>query len=100
MPNLSEKITETKSQQEARLEEKIQIELMKKKAEYYFELKTPIHLTLNNRLFLNGSIKEIRADFFLFEENERGEIPVFFLELWDIVPYNDKRRSGDGVKDN
>jgi len=68
-----------------------QIELMKKKAGYYFDLKKQVHITLNNRNFLNGSIKEIKVDFLMFDDFLNGEMPVFFLEIFEIEPYENKK---------
>lgn len=69
------------------MEDDKKTQLMKKKIQYFFDLGKKIHIILQNRQFLNGSIKEIRTDFILLEEDLNGEMPVFFLEMWNVEAY-------------
>lgn len=65
-----------------------QNELLKKKAQYYFEKKQAVHITLQNKgEFYNGDIINCEADFILMDVWGKGEIPVFFIEIFDIEIY-------------
>ena len=71
------------------------VELIKKKVDFYFKQDILVHINLKiNKEFLNGSIKEVSADFFMLEERMRGLIPVFFLEVYNIEEL--KEEKGDG----
>lgn len=63
------------------------INLLKKKAQYYFEKKQAVHISLNNKDFYNGDIINCEADFILVDVWGKGEIPVFFIEIFDIEIY-------------
>lgn len=51
-----------------------------------FRNSTKIHLTLKDKTFRNGYIKEIGADFFIFQDDVNGVEPIFFLELHNVEP--------------
>jgi len=65
-------------------------EVIKKKAQFYLDTNTPIHIPLSNNRFYNGKIKYIGADFLLIEELKFGEVYAFFLEIEDILPYRER----------
>jgi len=46
-----------------------------------------LHLTLKDKTFRNGYVKEIGADFFIFSDEINGDEPIFFLELHKVEPY-------------
>ena len=71
------------------------IELLKKKAQYYFEKKQAVHITLQNREFYNGNMIKCEADFILMDVWDKGEIPVFFIEIFDIEIYTARVEDGN-----
>jgi len=62
---------------------------MKKKLEFYFKLKTPIHLKLANGRFYNGIIFDLTSekDLMVFQDNVLGTVPVLFEEIERVEPY-------------
>jgi len=52
-----------------------------------FKNSTKLHLVLKNKNFRNGYIKELGADFFIFEDDINGREAIFFLELHNVEPY-------------
>ena len=71
-------------------------ELHRIKIETYFKEKIPVHITLITREWLNGEILKIAKNFFLIKERKKGEMPVFFAEIYDI----DKLDLRDGSSGN
>lgn len=73
------------------------------KAKYFYDNKIPIHVNLskgNSRYWYNGTIKELSPSFFLLDEKEDGQIPVFFIEVFDIKPLGKpKEEENDGAKE-
>ena len=67
------------------------LELNKLKAETYFKEKIPVHITLITREWLNGDIIKIAKNFFLIKERKKGEMPVFFAEIYDIDKLEDRK---------
>jgi len=63
------------------IDEKQMIEVMKKKANYFYKKKIPIHVSLKTEKWLNGKIKEIGSDFFIIEDFVEGEYVVFLMEI-------------------
>jgi len=64
--------------------------IMKEKAEFFFESKTIVHISLTKNKFYNGLIKSIRETSLLFNDNKLGTILVFFEEVNDIEPMKQK----------
>lgn len=58
-----------------------------KKINYYYNEKIEVHITLKNDRFFNGLIEYVGVDFFLINDRKLGKIPVYFVELDDIEPY-------------
>ncbi len=56
-----------------------------------FNSNLKIHIDLRDGSWRNGYIKEISADFFMFEDMVNGEEPIFFLELKKVEPYLNKK---------
>jgi len=69
-------------------------ELAGKKAKFYSDTSTPVHIMLSNGRFYNGKIKYIGADFLLMDELKFGEVCAFFIEIGDILPYREKEEQG------
>lgn len=76
-----------------------EIELTKKKVNYFFENNTIVHITYKNKKYLKwsrGSIVEVKADFFILDERMKGKMPVFFIEIDCIEPFRTKALKGEG----
>jgi len=74
------------------INDKEKIILFKKKVKAYFDNKLDVHLTLNDGEWLNAEIKDIsNEEFFLINENKKGEMPVFYAELYDITKREEKK---------
>ena len=71
-------------------------EEMIKRAEYFFKDKLLVHIKTKKGGFYNGIIKEMSADFFILNERLLGEMPIFFLEIERIEPYNNPTKK-EGV---
>lgn len=73
--------------------EEERIEVLKKKAAFYHSKDIPVHVTLHNGQWLNGKITESNSpDFFLMEDNEEGELPVFYIEAYDIRKFKQNNK--------
>jgi len=61
---------------------------MKKILEYYFKLKTKIHLKCITGRFYNGYIFDLTSekDLMVFKDDKLGTIPVLFEELERVEP--------------
>jgi len=61
---------------------------MKKILEYYFKLKTKIHLKCINGRFYNGYILDLTSekDLMVFKDNKLGSIPILFEEIERAEP--------------
>lgn len=51
-----------------------------------------LHITLKDGIWRNGYVKEILADFFMFEDAVTGLDPIFFLEIIKIEPYTEEKK--------
>lgn len=67
-------------------------EVAGKKAKFYFDTGTSVHINLTQDRFYNGQIKYIGADFLLLDELKFGEVCAFFSEIVDIIPYREERK--------
>lgn len=52
-----------------------------------FNSNLKLHIVLKDKTWRNGFVKELKADFFLFEDKINGIEPIFFLELLKVEPY-------------
>jgi len=68
-------------------------EVASKKAQFYLDTNTLVHITLSNNRFYNGKIKYIGIDFLLMDELKFGEVCAFFAEIEDILPYREKEET-------
>ena len=74
-------------------EENMDIEVFKKKAEFFHLNYTPVHITLKDSNFLNGHVIGVGSpDFFMLEEFKEGEMPVFYMEIYAIRKYKENNR--------
>ena len=65
-------------------------EAIGKKAKFFIDKNTSVHISLSNGKFYNGFIKYLGADFVLIEDIRFGEMPAFFIEIIDITPYKER----------
>jgi len=65
-----------------------EIELMQKKAKFFFDRNKAVHIKFKKGHFYNGIIEDINsADFFILREFVSGTNPVFYLEIENIVEF-------------
>jgi len=64
--------------------------IMQEKVKFYFENKIKIHLGLKDKEWLNGEIKKVKEDSFIFHEDKKGDLLVFFEEVYRISVYDKK----------
>jgi len=62
-------------------------ELMKEKISFAFKKKIKAHIILKDKTWRNGFVKDISADFFIFEDDINGKEAIFFLELVNVEPF-------------
>lgn len=62
-------------------------EILTKKAQFFLEKNSAVHIACKNSRFYNGYIKEISADFLIIKELNNSEQPIFFLEIIAIEEY-------------
>jgi len=65
--------------------------LNEEKIKEAFKNSTKIHITLKNETWRNGYVKDIKTDFFIFEDIVNGIEPIFFLDLEKVEPYIDPK---------
>lgn len=74
-----------------------EIEGLKTKAKYFFTNLIPVHINLKkDKVWLNGKIEELSADFFILNEFKKGKLPVFFIDIYDIEMFEEV--NGDEIK--
>lgn len=61
-----------------------EIEVIKKKIEYFKKDNIDVHITKKNGYFHNGSILEIESDFLILIDKIDGEMPIFFAEIVEV----------------
>ena len=54
---------------------------------YFKEHGIEVHIILNSGAFYNGSIEEESADFFILNDFKLGDVPVFYIEIRNVIPY-------------
>jgi hypothetical protein len=75
-------------------------DMIRKKVDYFFNLKSDVHILTTNNRFYNGTILKISADFILLNELKLGEMPVFFIEIVSIEPRIISGGDGRGGRDD
>ena len=71
--------------------EELELGFLNRKAKFFFDSKTKVHLKLKSGFFKNGYITEIGTDFFFLDDLVRGNVVVFFLEVLDIEAYMERQ---------
>ena len=57
-----------------------------------YDKKIKLHIVLASGDWRNGFVKEIKADFFLFDDVVNGTEPIFYLQLKKVEPYVEERK--------
>ncbi len=55
-------------------------------AKFYKEKNRAVHIKTKNGRFYNGIILEVKTDFIILEDEQLGEMPLFFIEFVGISP--------------
>lgn len=58
-----------------------------KKASFFWERSTFIHIDTIDEKFYNGTIIEVCSDFLILKDRFVGEVPIFFNQIENIEPY-------------
>lgn len=63
----------------------------KKRAEYFLENGTKVHISLASGKFYNGKILDIKEDFLIMKDDVLGDLPIWFSQIKEdgIDPYNE-----------
>ena len=62
-----------------------------KKCKFYLD-GIKVHIKRNkDKGFYNGHVKEVLAEFIMFNDSVLGDLPVFYSEIEDIEPFTEKR---------
>lgn len=56
----------------------------------FFDRQIPIHIALKNGRFVNGIINELSNDFFMLNDRELGDLPVFYSQIYKIEKLKEK----------
>lgn len=65
-------------------------DMIYKKAKYFFDNKTIVHLSLKSKQFYNGLIDEKPAfDFLIIKDRKVGKTIVFYSEIFDITVFKE-----------
>ena len=75
-------------------------DLLREKVNYFYKNNLPVHVIKKNKEWLNGEIIEVSADFFILKENKEGEVPVFYLEVFDIEKFKEEKNEEGRLTQN
>lgn len=64
-------------------------ELNYNKAKLFFDLGWKVHITRSNGFVNNGILEEVNADFLLINDERKGSMPLFFIEIVDIEKFEE-----------
>lgn len=64
-----------------------EIQILKQKAEYFFNSNEPVHIKFKKGYWKRGVIIELKENHFSLQEFIEGDIPIFFLEVYSIEKY-------------
>lgn len=56
-------------------------DMIKKRVDIFYKMKTPAHIVTNDDMWLNGFIMEIGAEFFIINDRKLKRVPVFFKDV-------------------
>lgn len=59
-------------------------ETIRKKLEFYFSQNIAVHIKKKNNWFHNGKLKSINSDHCILIDEKEGEMPIFFVEIFEI----------------
>lgn len=73
--------------------------ILESKAKYFKDNHIAVHIWLRNGFYKRGMILSLHADFIMLDERLEGKVPVFFLEISDILAYvkKEKEEQGNGA---
>lgn len=67
------------------------IKLNEQKILVAFNQQIKIHIVLKDKSWRNGFVKELKADFFMFNDSEDGFEPLFFLDVFKVEPFMEEQ---------
>jgi hypothetical protein len=70
-------------------------DIVRRKCNFFNNKSKPIHIKLKNK-FYNGFIREIRADFFVVNDFFVGLVPIFYVEVVELVEYKEMNKKENG----
>ena len=73
------------------MDETKQIEIIRKKAEFFKNQNLAVHISKKNNRFHNGIITSIESDFLILNDEKEGNLPIFFLEIFEIEKREEKK---------
>jgi len=68
-----------------------QEETIRKKILFYSQQNLAVHIKKKNNWFHNGFIKSVENDHCILIDEKEGEMPIFFLEIFEIEKREDKK---------
>jgi len=68
-----------------------QEETIRKKILFYSQQNLAVHIKKKNNWFHNGVIKSVESDHCILLDEKEGEMPIFFLEIFEIEKREDKK---------
>ena len=67
-------------------------EVVKKKVNYFYEKKIPVHIEKNNGFVNNGLILELAGDMIILDDLKNGAMPIYFIEIKEIEPKRENKK--------
>lgn len=73
------------------------LNLLKQKVKYFFDNNISVHITFkDSKSWKNGNIIEPKAsDFFMLEEFKEGLVPIFYLQISDIIKFGKEEKEDE-----
>lgn len=65
----------------------LSLEVLQQKANFFLKSGDKVHVKYKKEFFKRGTITEVGSDFFMLNESLEGRMPVFFLEIHDILKF-------------
>ena len=67
---------------------------MKKLADFYFERKVKVHISLDSGIFFNGMIIKVGSDFIILNDIKLGETMIIASNIKDegIIPFTEEKK--------
>lgn len=74
------------------LDVNVNLDVIKKKVQYFYQKYISVHVSLNKGYWVNGQITETGSDFFMLKDRlDKSEHVIFFLEVRDISEFKEVR---------